>query len=121
MPFKSKSQRRKFYALKKRGKMSQKKIDEWESKTPSGIPERVKKHAYFEGHRQALMKLGLDADSFAEFAEQDDTQDMLPNSPTGDDELEEENPWIASNRELVHPTSPWAGAPMVTTERSADI
>ena len=43
MPFKSEAQRRKFYALKERGKMTQKKIDEWESKTPKNIPERVKK------------------------------------------------------------------------------
>ena len=43
MPFKSKSQRRKFYALKAKGKMSQAKIDEWESETPKNIPERKKK------------------------------------------------------------------------------
>lgn len=43
MPFKSKAQRRKFYALKARGKMTQAQIDEWESKTPKNIPERKKK------------------------------------------------------------------------------
>jgi len=42
-PFKSEAQRRKFQALKKKGKVSQKTIDEWESKTPKNIPERVKK------------------------------------------------------------------------------
>lgn len=41
MPFKSKAQRRKFYALKAEGKMDQKTIDEWESKTPNRIPEKV--------------------------------------------------------------------------------
>ena len=43
MPFQSKSQRRKFYALKAQGKMTQKKIDEWESETPKNIPKRKKK------------------------------------------------------------------------------
>jgi len=42
MPFKSQAQRRKFYALKARGEMSQKTIDEWQSKTPKNLPERVK-------------------------------------------------------------------------------
>lgn len=41
MPFKSEAQRRKFYQLKKQGKMSQQKIDEWESETPKNIPKRV--------------------------------------------------------------------------------
>ena len=42
MPFLSKSQRRKFYALKNQGKMSQDTIDKWEEHTPPGeLPERV--------------------------------------------------------------------------------
>lgn len=41
MPFKSKAQRRKFYALKNEGKMTQAKIDEWESKTPKNLPEKL--------------------------------------------------------------------------------
>jgi hypothetical protein len=41
--FKSKAQRRKFYALKDRGEMTQSKIDEWEADTPKNIPERVPK------------------------------------------------------------------------------
>ena len=45
MPFKSASQRRKFYALKERGQMSQATINEWESDTPKNLPERVKKIA----------------------------------------------------------------------------
>jgi hypothetical protein len=43
MPFKSKAQRRKFYALKREGKMDQKTIDQWESETKGKLPERVKK------------------------------------------------------------------------------
>jgi len=43
IPFKSKAQRRKFYAMKTRGEMTQAKIDEWESETPKHIPERKKK------------------------------------------------------------------------------
>jgi hypothetical protein len=42
MPFLSKAQRRKFYALKNKGEMDQKTIDEWEKDTPSNIPERKK-------------------------------------------------------------------------------
>lgn len=40
MSFESKAQRRKFYALKNEGKMTQDKIDEWEKDTPKNIPER---------------------------------------------------------------------------------
>lgn len=42
MPFKSEAQRRKFYALKAEGKMSQREIDKWEKETPEDLPERVK-------------------------------------------------------------------------------
>lgn len=41
MPFQSKAQRRKFYALKAEGKMDQKTIDAWEAETPKKLPERV--------------------------------------------------------------------------------
>ena len=43
-PFKSESQRAKFYALKEHGKMSQATIDKWEAETPKGqkLPDRVK-------------------------------------------------------------------------------
>lgn len=41
MPFKSEEQRRKFYELKKQGKMSQATIDEWEKDTPKNLPKRV--------------------------------------------------------------------------------
>jgi len=40
MPFQSKAQRRKFYALKSQGKMSQATIDKWESETPKKIPKK---------------------------------------------------------------------------------
>ena len=40
-PFKSKAQRRKFYAMKAEGKMDQKTIDEWEEETPKDIPEKL--------------------------------------------------------------------------------
>ena len=44
MPFKSEAQRRKFYALKKKGKMSQATIDRWEEETKGKkLPKRVKK------------------------------------------------------------------------------
>lgn len=52
MPFKSHSQRRKFYALKAKGQMSQKTIDEWQSDTPKDIPDRLKdreKKAFWDG------------------------------------------------------------------------
>lgn len=42
MPFVSKAMRRKFYALKQKGEMDQKTIDEWEKETPTNIPERKK-------------------------------------------------------------------------------
>jgi len=45
--FKSKAQRRKFYALKAEGKMTQKTIDEFEADTPDDIPERVKTASLF--------------------------------------------------------------------------
>ena len=41
MPFKSQAQRRKFYALKREGKMTQSKIDEWEKDTPKSLPEKL--------------------------------------------------------------------------------
>lgn len=50
MPFKSKAQRRRFYYLKSIDKMDQKTINEWESKTPKEIPERLHvKKAFAEG------------------------------------------------------------------------
>lgn len=60
MPFKSKKQLRKFYALKNKGEMSQEKIDEWTSETPKtkegklAIPEdasKKKKVSKSGGHR----------------------------------------------------------------------
>ena len=42
MPFKSEAQRRKFGALVKEGKISQKTFDEYNAETPKNIPERAK-------------------------------------------------------------------------------
>lgn len=49
MPFKSLSQRRKFYRLKAENKMDQATIDEWERDTPANIPERLEKNAFWVG------------------------------------------------------------------------
>lgn len=42
MPFKSKAQRRLFYAMKDRGEMSQAEIDKWEAETKNSLPEYKK-------------------------------------------------------------------------------
>ena len=42
MPFKSKAQRRKFYAMAKRGEISKEEVEEWERATGNRkLPERV--------------------------------------------------------------------------------
>lgn len=48
--FKSKAQRRKFYAMEERGEISKKTLNEWEKETPKGkkLPERVKKSSVQE-------------------------------------------------------------------------
>ncbi|NDC22659.1 MAG: hypothetical protein EBZ49_00790 [Proteobacteria bacterium] len=61
--FKSKSQRRKFYALKAEGKMDQKTIDEWESETPDKLPERITKKAFWLGFEKRATNYG-DGGSF---------------------------------------------------------
>ena len=44
LPFKSRSQRRLFYAKLKRGEISKSKVDEWERETKGKkLPERLKK------------------------------------------------------------------------------
>jgi hypothetical protein len=61
MAFKSEAQRAKFYALKEQGKVSQKTIDEFESKTPKNIPDRVKAKKVLtikEMHLKSKAKLG---------------------------------------------------------------
>ena len=47
MPYQSKSQMRKFYAMASRGEISKSKADEWSRKTPNikGLPEKKKKSA----------------------------------------------------------------------------
>jgi hypothetical protein len=42
MPFKSEAQRRKFGAMVKEGKISEKTFNEWNAETPKNIPERAK-------------------------------------------------------------------------------
>lgn len=42
MPFRSEAQRKKFGALVKQGKISQKVFDEWNSATPKKLPKRLK-------------------------------------------------------------------------------
>jgi hypothetical protein len=51
MPFKSKAQRRKFYAMESRGEISKSTVDKWESHTPKGkkLPERVKQSSVVYG------------------------------------------------------------------------
>jgi hypothetical protein len=61
MAFKSEAQRAKFYALKEQGKVSQKTIDEFDSKTPKNIPDRVKAKKVLtikEMHLKSKNKLG---------------------------------------------------------------
>lgn len=41
MPFKSEAQRKKFAAMVAEGKMSQAQFDEWNSETPSKLPDRI--------------------------------------------------------------------------------
>lgn len=61
MPFKSKAQRRKFYAMADRGEISDDTVERWEDETPKGkkLPERVKKSLYDAGRQHALTQLGL--------------------------------------------------------------
>jgi hypothetical protein len=61
MPFKSKAQRRKFYAMADRGEISDDTVERWEDETPKGkkLPERVKKSLYDAGRQRALAQLGL--------------------------------------------------------------
>jgi hypothetical protein len=67
MPFKSKAQRRLFWAKVNRGEISEAKAKEWEHETKSkaSLPEHVSKkeaavsHAYTLGIQTALTKLGL--------------------------------------------------------------
>jgi hypothetical protein len=61
MPFKSQAQRRKFYAMKARGEISPKVVEEFERSTPKGkkLPEKVapkgiSKAAFIKGFRKAL-------------------------------------------------------------------
>jgi len=59
MPFQSKMQRRKFYAMADRGEISPATVKRWEQETPKGkkLPKRVK-HAFLEGMADAFEHLG---------------------------------------------------------------
>ncbi len=70
MPFRSKKQRSKFWAMADRGEISESKVREWEHKTKNkkSLPERVSKkegswvfsRAYSHGARVALTKIAVD-------------------------------------------------------------
>lgn len=55
-PFKSEAQRKKFYAMYKRGEITKKTIQEWESKTPKNIPKRLKKKKKTHEKKRAKRK-----------------------------------------------------------------
>jgi hypothetical protein len=59
MPFKSKAQRRKFYALKSEGKMDQKTIDEWEKDTPKKLPEKIAMDNFWNGFTKQASAAGV--------------------------------------------------------------
>jgi hypothetical protein len=61
MPFKSKAQRRKFYAMAERGEISDDTVERWEDETPKDkeLPERVKKSFYDKGRAAALGLLNI--------------------------------------------------------------
>ena len=117
MPFQSKAQRRKFYALKAKGQMDQKTIDEWESHTPNKLPERKKTAHYHAGTSAALMKLGLDANLFSDYAQRDASKLDKDNDICAlDDDAHARN-----NDKLINPPSPWTGAFTVTDSGYPDI
>lgn len=60
MPFKSKAQRRKFYAMARRGEISDDVVEKWEAETRKNIklPEKIK-HAQLRGAADALEQLGF--------------------------------------------------------------
>lgn len=60
MPFKSEAQRRKFYAMARRGEMPRSKVEEYERATKGDIPERAgerKREMKREAKRKARKKL----------------------------------------------------------------
>ena len=56
MPFKSNAQRRKFYAMKSKGEISNKTLKEWEGATKGKLPERVKMGHVLEGFIEEMNK-----------------------------------------------------------------
>lgn len=59
MPFKSKSQVRKFYALKRQGKMTQSEIDKWMSETGGGYKNLPEKIAFVRGFLKHAQLRGI--------------------------------------------------------------
>ncbi len=62
-PFRSESQRRKFYAMAERGEISKNKVKEYEEETKGGLPERVKK-------KESMVKAKRKAKKFAKKREE---------------------------------------------------
>lgn len=59
MPFKSKAQRRLFWAKANKGEIPVKTVKEWEAHTKNKkLPEHVKESSYSLGREQALASLG---------------------------------------------------------------
>jgi len=54
MPFKSKAQMRKFFALERKGKISDDKLQEWIASTPNikRLPEKVKSKRKSKKHKK---------------------------------------------------------------------
>jgi hypothetical protein len=82
MPFKSKAQRRLFYAKMNRGEISKKTIDEWEKDTPKNIPER-KKEASMDEDIKGLRKAFLEEDGGAWIAGEDLHKEAAANVEVG--------------------------------------
>lgn len=63
MPFKSKAQRRLFWAKANKGEIPESTVREWEHATNKHtLPEHVTKHAYLHGRFSAFAKLGFNLD-----------------------------------------------------------
>jgi len=62
-PFRSESQRRKFYAMAERGEISKNKVKEYEEETKGDLPERVKK-------KESMVKAKRKAKKFAKKREE---------------------------------------------------
>ena len=59
MPWRSKAQRRKFYAMADRGEISRETVEEWESETHGKLPERVHRKKKLRLNKKKHKKLRL--------------------------------------------------------------